>query len=118
MEGNIINGPFIDMPLIPSCAHLANLLCLVFAFPFSLQLYLSLLSQQWKFFGLRNLLDMITMALQICIFFCHLLSIGIDRTWYSVLLTTQCVLLFTTVQNYGRYELIGHPCPQEMLAGF
>jgi len=99
---NILDIPSTDMHLTALFAQVINVLCFFFMCPFAIELYLSFLSQKWQIFHIRNLADLTAVGLQICIFFCHLLSIGIDEVWFKVLLIIQCILLFTKVQKFGK----------------
>ena len=70
--------------------------------PFVAEVYLAVRSQGLSFFGLKNLLDVAVVILQTCIFICHLCSFHLESTTFGLILATQCVLLFTKVQNFGQ----------------
>ena len=88
--------------LSASLTLLTSIASFIFMIPFVAEVILALRSQELTFFGLKNLLDVAVVILQTCIFTCHVCSFHLESTTFGVILATQCVLLFTKVQNFGQ----------------
>ena len=86
-------------------AHVANFISWIFMLPSLLEIVLSVASQGASYLRLENLLDIAPVNIQIVVSFCHAFDLLHNKLLFELLLISQCVLLFTKAQQFGRSVL-------------
>lgn len=95
-------GSFSSKPEIALLTWVFVLVCFGCMLPFGIEEYYTVVSQGRYWFHLRNVFDLLTNSLQVVIFACTLIDMGLTNDWFGVLLAIQTVLLYIRLLRFVR----------------